>query len=97
MVSSQGQRCPTTPILIMTRPVLFLTGNITNITTTNYESGTCCTKFTLECTAGCWAGMPVPCEAWGKLASDVAQLTSALFVGELMLGSTLLISEWFAD
>jgi hypothetical protein len=41
--------------------------------------------------------MPVPCEAWGKLASDVAQLTSALFVGELMLGSTLLISEWFAD
>jgi hypothetical protein len=81
----------------MARPVLFLGGNLTDITTTNYESGTCCTKFTLECTSGCWAGMLVPCEAWGKLAHDVAQLASALFVGELMLGRTLLISEWLAD
>ncbi len=96
MMRSQGQRCLTTHASDMTRPVLLLAGNLTNIATANYESGTCCTRFTLECTSGCWAGMLVPCEAWGIMAHEVAQLASALFVGELMLGRTLLIREWFA-
>ena len=80
----------------MARPVLFLTGNLTNISTTNYKTGTCCTRFTLECTSGCWAGNFIPCEAWGKLSGEVAQLSSALFTGELVLGRKLLISEWTA-
>jgi hypothetical protein len=80
----------------MTRPVLFLTGNLTNVTTTNYETGTCCTRFTLECTSGCLTGDSIPCEAWGNKAAEVAQLSSALFTGELSLGRKLLISEWAA-
>jgi len=80
----------------MTRPVLFLTGNLTNIITTNYKTGTCCTRFTLECTSGCWAGESIPCEAWGNKAAEVAQLSSALFTGKLSLGRKLLISDWVA-
>ena len=80
----------------MARPVLFLTGNLTNIATTNYETGTCCTRFTLECTSGCLAGDSIPCEAWGNKSGEVAKLSSALFTGELSLGRKLLISEWAA-
>ena len=80
----------------MTRPVLFLTGNLTNVTTASYESGTRCTRFILECTSGCLEGSSIPCEAWGKKAAEVAELSSALFTGELVLGRKLLISEWVA-
>ena len=80
----------------MARPVLFLTGNLTNITTTNYETGACCTRFTLKCTSGCLAGDSIPCEAWGNKSGEVAQLSSALFTGELSLGRKLLISAWAA-
>ena len=78
----------------MARPTLFLTGTLTNVTTTNYESGSCCARFTLNCTSGCLAGSSIPCEAWGNKAGEIAQLASALFTGELSLGRKLLISDW---
>jgi hypothetical protein len=78
----------------MTRPVLFLTGNLIDATTKTFSSGAVCTSFTLKCTEGCLTGDSIKCEAWGNKVADLAGLPAAHFTAELVLGHKLLISAW---